>query len=460
MSEIAIRVEDLGKRYKIGTAPNLMHYQTLRDTIAASVKAPVQKASALARKSRSKSHERYTEDEIAGLLWALRHINFEVKKGQVFGIIGRNGSGKSTLLKILSRVTEPTEGYAEIHGRVGSLLEVGTGFHPELTGRENIYLNGAILGMKKAEINRKFDEIVSFAEVEKFIDTPVKRYSSGMYLRLAFAVAAHLEPEILVVDEVLAVGDAEFQRKCLGKMSDVAQEGRTVMFVSHNMSAILRLTEKTIVLNQGKLIKIAPTQEAVDYYLSSGFAEFGERVWTPEEVKQSRSPFTPIALRIKNPQGAVVDTIRSTQPITVEMHYKVDAPIKGLRVGIYLLTSRGEHVFTSFDTDTPEQYERFMVREPGEYISKCVIPANLLNNGRYIIGVNASAYRVKRYFQDENALIFTVDTTGAPGTQWPENRSGTIRPLLDWQIEKTNHYESTISASKQTGLSSSGIENA
>ena len=189
----------------------------------------------------------------------------------MLGIIGRNGAGKSTLLKILSRVTEPTQGYAEIHGRVGSLLEVGTGFHPELTGRENIYLNGAILGMKRTEIERKFDEIVAFSEVEKFIDTPVKRYSSGMYLRLAFAVAAHLEPEILVVDEVLAVGDAEFQRKCLGKMSDVAQEGRTVLFVSHNMSAILRLTEEAIVLDKGQMVMRAATPAAVDYYLSSGY---------------------------------------------------------------------------------------------------------------------------------------------------------------------------------------------
>ena len=208
----------------------------------------------------------------------------------MLGIVGRNGAGKSTLLKVLSRVTEPTRGEVAVRGRVGSLLEVGTGFHPELTGRENIYMNGAILGMKRAEIERKFDEIVAFSEVEQFIDTPVKRYSSGMYLRLAFAVAAHLEPEILVVDEVLAVGDAEFQKKCLGKMGDVAQQGRTVLFVSHNMSAILRLTQETIVLKKGRLIKRAPTQEAVDFYLASGQAETGETVVGTGRDPEQRRP--------------------------------------------------------------------------------------------------------------------------------------------------------------------------
>ncbi len=211
----------------------------------------------------------------------------------MLGIIGRNGAGKSTLLKVLSRITEPTTGSVTIRGRVGSLLEVGTGFHPELTGRENIFLNGAILSMKRAEIERKFDEIVAFSEVEQFIDTPVKRYSSGMYLRLAFAVAAHLEPEILVVDEVLAVGDAEFQKKCLGKMGDVAQQGRTVLFVSHNMSAVLRLTQESIVLEKGRLVLRAPSSEAVDYYLSAGNTDAGERVWDKDEVPQESAPFPP-----------------------------------------------------------------------------------------------------------------------------------------------------------------------
>ena len=358
-----------------------------------------------------------------------------MRRGQVLGIVGRNGAGKSTLLKILSRVTEPTTGTAEIHGRVGSLLEVGTGFHPELTGRENIYLNGAILGMKRAEIERKFSEIVEFSEVAKFIDTPVKRYSSGMYLRLAFAVAAHLEPEILVVDEVLAVGDAEFQRKCLGKMSDVAQEGRTVLFVSHNMSAVLRLTEEAIVLDKGKMVFRAPTPEAIDYYMSAGFSDSGERIWNAEEIPAEADPFRPIALRLRDGQGRVVDTLRSTDEGCIEIEYRLERAITGLRVGLYLLTLRGEYVLTSFDTDDAKQYEQFSTRSAGHYLSRCTIPANLLNEGRYVLAVNASAFRVKRYFWDDHALAFNVDGTGAPGKQWPEPRMGAVRPALEWSIE-------------------------
>jgi lipopolysaccharide transport system ATP-binding protein len=439
MSDIAIRVENLSKQYKIGLAPEgfsqaggrpRLYYRTLSETLANAARAPFRRFSSLARASRRKSN-----NEKPNLIWALRDISFDVKKGQVLGVIGRNGAGKSTLLKILSRVTEPTAGVAEVHGRVGSLLEVGTGFHPELTGRENIYLNGAILGMKRIEIEEKFDEIVAFSEVEKFIDTPVKRYSSGMYLRLAFAVAAHLEPEILVVDEVLAVGDAEFQRKCLGKMSDVAEAGRTVLFVSHNMSAILRLTEETLVLDRGKLIFRAPTAAAVDYYMSSGFSQIGEKSWQEDEIPAEAAPFRPLTLRILNAQGRVIDLMRSTEPVTIEMLYRLDAPITGLRVGLYLMTARGEYVFTSFDTDDADLFENHGVRGPGTYISRCKIPGDFLNEGRYVLGINASSYRIRRYFQDEQALTFSVDAANAPGTQWPELRLGPIRPRLAWQIE-------------------------
>jgi len=426
MNDIAIRVEDLGKRYRIGAAPE--RYKTLRDTIVAGVNAPINRL-------RRGSSLTATSKE-ASTIWALRNISFEVTQGQVLGIVGRNGAGKSTLLKILSRVTEPTVGSAEIHGRVGSLLEVGTGFHPELTGRENIYLNGAILGMKRLEIDRKFDEIVSFSEVEQFIDTPVKRYSSGMYLRLAFAVAAHLEPEILVVDEVLAVGDAEFQRKCMGKMSDVAQAGRTVLFVSHNMSAVLRLTEETLVLDKGQLVYRAPTQQAVDYYMAAGFTGAGERTWTSSEIPADAAPFVPLAIRLRDLQGRVADTLRSTEPITVEVEYRLDQSITGLRVGIYLLTMRGEYVFTSFDLDDPQHFEQMGTRPEGRYLSRCTIPANILNEGRYILSVNASSFRIKRYFWDDHALAFAVDATGAPGKQWPEPRMGPVRPALDWVIER------------------------
>ena len=255
-------------------------------------------------------------------------------------------------------------------------------------------------------------------------------------MRLAFAVSAHLEPEILVVDEVLAVGDAEFQRKCLGKMSDVASQGRTVMFVSHNMSAIQRLTQECIVLEQGKMVMRAPTAEAVDYYLANDFERGGQRVYLPEEIPASADPFIPIAVRVKNNAGKATDTVRSVDPMMVEVEYKLTAPIKGLRVGIYLLTTQGEFVFTSFDTDDPERFEKYALRNPGHYFSRCTIPADVLNEGRFVIGFNASSYKVRRYFADERAINFDVNSTGAPGTQWPEARQGPTRPRLGWTIEE------------------------
>jgi len=259
MSDIAIRVEGLGKQYRIG-GPQA-RYRTIRESLTEAVQAPFRRLSSVVRGQSSA-----VADET---IWALKDVSIDVQRGEVVGIIGRNGAGKTTLLKILSRITEPTEGRAELHGRVGSLLEVGTGFHPELTGRENITLNGAILGMKRAEIDEKFDEIVAFAEMERFIDTPVKHYSSGMYVRLAFAVAAHLEPEILVVDEVLAVGDAEFQKKCLGKMKDVSGQGRTVLFVSHNMTAIQTLCTDAIWLESGRIVGQGDVAEQIEFYLNS-----------------------------------------------------------------------------------------------------------------------------------------------------------------------------------------------
>jgi lipopolysaccharide transport system ATP-binding protein len=425
----AIRVENLSKRYRIGAAQTKFRYGMLRDVLVDTVTAPVRWVRALGKKGGPGADQ-------PNYIWALNDVTFDVEEGKVLGIVGRNGAGKSTLLKVLSRVTEPTRGTVTVRGRVGSLLEVGTGFHPELTGRENIYMNGAILGMKRAEIERKFDEIVAFSEVEQFIDTPVKRYSSGMYLRLAFAVAAHLEPEILVVDEVLAVGDAEFQKKCLGKMGDVAQQGRTVLFVSHNMSAILRLTEEALVLDKGKLLMRAPSQQAVDFYLSSGQAQAGERLWDADEVPPTAAPFHPVALRLMDKKGNVVDTVRASEPVTVEMEYRLDAPLTGLRVGFYLSTMRGEYILTSFDTDDAGQYEKFSARAAGHYFSRCSLPADLFNEGRYSLGVNASSFGVRRYFQDEQALAFNVDISGAPGTQWPEPRQGPIRPRLDWKIQK------------------------
>jgi len=429
MPDIAIHVDGLGKRYRIGESGS--SYRTLRDVVARSLQR------AVGLRGRVQGEESGSAGDVSrpSHIWALRHVSFHVEQGQVLGIIGPNGAGKSTLLKLLSRVTDPTEGYAEVHGRVGSLLEVGTGFHPELTGRENIYLNGAILGMKRIEIERKFDEIVAFAEVEKFIDTPVKRYSSGMYLRLAFAVAAHLEPEVLVVDEVLAVGDAEFQRKCLGKMSDVAQQGRTVLFVSHNMSAILRLTEETLVIRGGQLVMRAPTPEAIDFYMTSGMSQAGERRWELDEPAiVAASPFRPISLRVTEATGRTTGQVMASAPFQVAFEYELAQDITGLRVGLYLFTSRGEAVFTSFDTDDPLSFEEHAARRAGRYVSRCTIPADLLNEGRFVLGVNASSFRIRSYFTDENALSFNVDGTGSPGSHWAERRRGPLRPALPWEI--------------------------
>jgi ABC-type polysaccharide/polyol phosphate transport system ATPase subunit len=322
MDDIAIRVEGLSKCYRIQQGARA-HYSTLRDTLVEAVRAPF--------------HRRSSPD-FAGndsYIWALKDVSFEVKRGEVVGIIGRNGAGKTTLLKILSRITEPTEGYAEVRGRVGSLLEVGTGFHPELTGRENIYLNGAILGMKKAEIDRKFDEIVAFAEVEKFIDTPVKFYSSGMYVRLAFAVAAHLDPEILLVDEVLAVGDAAFQKKCLGKMGDVAKEGRTVLFVSHNIGQIRRLCERGICLDNGAILYSGSIDETIARY-QIHIANISQS----SSTHQSK-PAGFLEWRLV---GSRLPYVYEGGPVTLQVKLSLNRPVKNAFHSLVLQTADGENV--------------------------------------------------------------------------------------------------------------------
>jgi len=304
MSDVAIRAHDLSKLYRIGQTANATYnYQSLRETIS-------NFASRVANSvgfsdSTSGNGKVHPEN-----MWALKDVSFEVKKGDVVGIIGRNGAGKSTLLKILSRITEPTTGHVEVCGRVGSLLEVGTGFHPELTGRENIYLNGSLLGMKKAEIRRKFDEIVAFSEIEKFLDTPVKFYSSGMYVRLAFSVAAHLEPEILLVDEVLAVGDAAFQKRCLGKMNEVGKEGRTVFFVSHSMPAITRLCERVILLDGGRLLQDGRSHQIVSTYLNSGRGTTCQREW----VDQTMAPGGDVACLRAVRMRSIIESLLNPRP--------------------------------------------------------------------------------------------------------------------------------------------------
>jgi lipopolysaccharide transport system ATP-binding protein len=327
MSEVAMRVEGISKQYHIGQERH--RYRTLRDTIAAAAAAPF-------RTLRSAFRHATDEDRPSdGTIWAVKDISFEVKRGEVIGVVGRNGAGKSTLLKILSRITEPSAGYADIHGRVGSLLEVGTGFHQELSGRENIFLNGAILGMKRAEIERRFDEMVAFAEVQKFIDTPVKHYSSGMYLRLAFAVAAHLEPEILLVDEVLAVGDVAFQKKCLGKMEDVASHGRTVLFVSHNMGAVKELCKTTFVLNRGELEFSGPVVEGLAHYSRSISEDHGKNT-------ETGSGWRSIRVEGHCDEGSV--RIESGQPFSIEALLDLDDDFAWGQLFCILTDAVGEQV--------------------------------------------------------------------------------------------------------------------
>jgi lipopolysaccharide transport system ATP-binding protein len=422
MNDTVIRTEKLGKLYRIGEYQG--GYKTLRETIVNIFMAPFRRVNNNPLTSYPNPH--------SDCIWALRDVSFEVKRGEVVGIIGGNGAGKTTLLKILSRITEPTEGWAEIRGRVGSLLEVGTGFHPELTGRENIYLNGAILGMKKAEIDGKFDEIVAFAEVERFIDTPVKRYSSGMRVRLAFAVAAHLEPEILVVDEVLAVGDAAFQKKCQGKMGNVAKKGRTVLFVSHNMGAIIRLCQRALWIDNGHLSMSGPTEQVVSCYLTSGASLDGYRVWEEGIANPGVSEFNVRAIRIKNNGGGVTNVLDVRMPFWVEIEYEIVKPLPFCRVGIRISTVEGIPVFTSYDADH-EEYAG--PREPGLFISKCKIPGHLLSPGRFILSGAAGIRGVKNLALLENVLSFDVEDTGAVGSHVGGKNKGIIRPKLEWLKE-------------------------
>jgi lipopolysaccharide transport system ATP-binding protein len=421
MSDTVIRVENLSKLYRIGKREE---YRTLRDAIVHSF---------LNSFHLVKHPKPNTHNPTPNSIWALKDVGFEIKRGEVVGIIGRNGAGKTTLLKILSRITEPTEGYAEIRGRVGSLLEVGTGFHAELTGRENIYLNGAILGMKKAEIERKFDEIVAFAEIEKFIDTPVKHYSSGMYVRLAFAVAAHLEPEILLVDEVLAVGDAAFQKKCMGKMGDVAREGRTVVFVSHNMGTVTRLCTKTIWLDAGYIQMLGATEGIIAAYLSMGSKERGECQWVDPQQAPGDDQIRLRAVRVRNSDGEVSSRLDIRLPFYIEIEYEIFRVLCGVRTGFRIITADGTVVFTSSDSNDSAWDGR--PRHPGKYVSRCKIPGNLLNEGQYaLLNVWADIPLVKVMFLEENLLTFYIEQTGGVSGRFSEKWSGVICPALPWTI--------------------------
>jgi len=424
-----ITVENLGKKYTIGHQKGA-RYQTLRDTLAHTGRGMLQRL----RRPLSPNREIVDLEEI----WALRDVNFEITQGERVGIIGRNGAGKSTLLKILSRITHPTTGRVTLNGRVASLLEVGTGFHPELTGRENIYLNGAILGMTRQEIKRKFDEIVAFAEVEKFLDTPVKHYSSGMYVRLAFAVAAHLEPEILIVDEVLAVGDSAFQNKCMGRMSEVSQEGRTVLFVSHNMGAIQQLCQRVIFLDEGRIARDGSALKVVNQYLTTGMTKGGEKVW-PVIEKGTGDDFACLhALRVIDQHGQICTNFDVRDPVSILVQYSVFKEMPYLDVGLFFFNERGECIFASMDdsTDAPSGERR---RTPGMYRSICHIPPDFLNDGQIYIQV-ALSDEVHVHANQYHCVMFHVgdimDTQGSRRnycTEWPRTA---VRPRLAWTMEQ------------------------
>jgi lipopolysaccharide transport system ATP-binding protein len=414
MSSAVIRAEKLSKMYRIGAREQQL--QTRAGAFKRAAFSPI----AYLRRTLSPPNE----EEI---FWALRDISFEVQRGEAVGIIGRNGAGKSTLLKILSRITEPTSGKAVIKGRVGSLLEVGTGFHPELTGRENIFLNGTIMGMRRSEIQRKFDEIVDFSGVEKFIDTPVKHYSSGMYIRLAFAIAAHMEPEILIVDEVLAVGDAQFQKKCLGKMEDVGKQGRTVLFVSHNAGAINRLCNTCIQLNNGTIVNYGPSQSVVNLYIQGNSSnKCAEAIWHTNE------PGDDIKLKsvkISQVHGTPTSCIDIEKPFAIQIGIEVHNRSDEIAVALRVLSSDGQIVI-----HTACMLDKIMQNTNDKIFFSCLVPAHLLNIGTYTLSVGSDIPYKKIIFQVDNVLTWDIESSSPEMGRYEINSwKGVIGPgLTKW----------------------------
>ena len=424
MDEPAIRAEALGKKFRLGERER---YLALRDTLTRAAAAPFRALSRLAS-GQSPFNRRERED-----FWALTDVSFGIAPGEVVGLIGRNGAGKSTLLKILSRIVEPTKGRALLRGRVGSLLEVGTGFHPELTGRENVYLNGAILGMRRSEVRRKFDDIVAFAEVEQFLDTPVKQYSSGMYMRLAFAVAAQLEPEILLVDEVLAVGDASFQKKCIGRMGEVGREGRTVVFVSHSMTAITRLCPRAILLDHGRVIADGPAGEVTAAYLRSDLGTMAHRVWPEPATAPGDRVVRLRSVSVIADDGAPRETMDIRRPVILEMAYEVLRPGYTLIPNFHLFNEEGICVFVTADSD-PDWQRR--TKSAGRYVSRVTVPGNFLSEGTLVVDAAISTMDPATvHVHEREAVAFqvidSIDGDSMRG-EFGGTVPGVVRPRLDW----------------------------
>ena len=422
-NQTVIKVENLSKQYRLGLVGTgtLSHDLNRWWAQLRGKEDPYLKVGAVNK--REESTGRVANEYV----WALKDINFEVKQGEVLGIIGKNGAGKSTLLKILSRVTGPTTGSFKAKGRIASLLEVGTGFHPELTGKENIFLNGAILGMTKTEIRSKIDEIINFSGVEKYIDTPVKRYSSGMYVRLAFAVAAHLDPEILIIDEVLAVGDAEFQKKCLGKMKEVAGEGRTVLFVSHNMGAVMKLCKNAVLLDCGRFALKGTADEVVKYYLNrSDMNELPAFIDLRE--KFSAKELILLNVQLSN-QKRNTSHFHLSDSIRILLEYEVITPLKGGRFNFQLLDAHGVVVFTA----TTHGFEQSYLQQ-GKHCLLASIPPYLLTKGTYSINFSAGIPGVKNVYPASYLLAFYVEVTGETRSFYPENSEGVIFPKMEWEF--------------------------
>ena len=414
----AISISGLGKRYLIGATQE--RAGTLRDAITNAASAPMRR---LRHAGSSSGHVKE--------LWALRDVSFDVDAGQVIGVIGRNGAGKSTLLKILSRITKPTTGRVAIHGRVGSLLEVGTGFHPELSGRENIYLNGAILGMTRAEIGRKFDDIVAFSEIAEFLDTPVKRYSTGMFVRLAFAVAAHLEPEVLLVDEVLSVGDLGFQRKCLGQMEQIAGSGRTVVFVSHNMGAVRSLCTRVVEIEEGTVVADAPSDEAVNAYIANQMAAGGAILHLPRPLGNPDELLI-TAVRVVDEDGRTEGPFHSSRPIAVEIDVDVARENAAYQIGFDLLSGDGGLILRSWHTDGPP--DQWPPIKAGHSTLRCELPVGVLNEMKYGVAPRADVYSSHWLVHGDEAIWFDAvkDHHESPFS-WVWS-PGPMAPLLDWRL--------------------------
>jgi lipopolysaccharide transport system ATP-binding protein len=436
--DLAVKVESISKIYRIGLK------ESINDNFASSIfnflKSPLKNYRKYRSLYRFDDIESIQQQDVGNnpsdIIWALRDISFDVKQGEVLGIIGRNGAGKSTLLKILCRITDPTYGNVEIKGRISSLLEVGTGFHPELTGKENIYLNGTILGMRKQEVDRKFDEIVHFSGVEKFINTPVKRYSSGMRVRLAFSVAAHLEPEILIIDEVLAVGDADFQKKCLNKMEDFGQEGRTVLFVSHNMPAVTRLCARALLIEDGRIIDDGPASQVVASYLTSELGTTAAREWSDPEKAPAGSVARLRAVRVTKESGEISETFDIRQPVNVEIEYEVLESGHILLPHFGVINELGQCAFISVDLD-PAWRRR--PRPTGNYISRAVIPGNLLAEGMMYISCHCITLNPDTIqFSERKAIAFhvvdSIEGDTARG-DYAKQLPGVVRPVLDWATQ-------------------------